>query len=282
MAQTAVQPQSAQAGTAAPAVANTPSQNAAAEVRAARRARYNPSAYSDYSVGGDDSFYEKWIKGRLSLGLTYSIFSLSEGNRPANREQDFLGNVNELTEYHPMRFAPVLEYKVCDYLSLSATFMHISICTMNFNNHLGDGVGTLEGPALGVDLTYPLFDGKVYPHAGIGVAFLAGDFEEDTWWHLGYSNPESRAASRHPNKRHGKYYRYIDVDDAVEPYYTFGVSYLPHPHVKLDVSYRRICVDPDCEFGYDYTPTGGVKDKHSDGDFDMSGGFWLFSVSYVF
>lgn len=236
-----------------------------------------------YRHGSDQGgFYGDWIKDRLSIGLTYSIFSLSDGTRPPNREDDFLGNINELNESHKSTLAPVVEYEVNDYVSLGLTYMHIEASTMNFNNHEGDGNAVLKGPVLKADVQYPLWEKRIYPHAGVGVAFLSGDFEEDTWWHLGYGSPESWAEYGKPSsKTRGGYYRYIDVDDATEFFFTVGLSFKPHPRVKLDVSYRKISVDPDCEFGYDYGGSRG-KRKQSDGDFDLSGGFWLFSASYVF
>lgn len=242
-------------------------------------AGYRP-AYGYGSEYGD--FFDEWIRDRLSIGLTYSIFSLSDGTRPPNREEDFLGNINELNDSHENRLVPILEYEVNDYLGLGLTYMQVEASTMNFNNHEGDGNAVMKGPVLKADLQYPLWERRIFPHAGVGVAFLSGDFKEDTWWHLGYSSPGDWAASGRPStKARGANYRYIDVDDATEFFFTIGLSCKPHPRVKLDVSYRKISINPDCEFGYDYGGTRG-KRKQSDGDFDLSGDFWLFSVSYVF
>ncbi len=235
---------------------------------------------SGYGATDDGSFYDGWIKGRLSIGVTYSKFSLSDANRPAVPGQTFIGFVNELNEESANTFYPLIEYMVCDYLSVGASYMKIEASTLNYNNHLGDGTAIMEGPVVSADLTYPLLNGMLSPHIGVGMALLSGDFEEDTWWGLGYSSPSSWQYFGSPTtKKRGNYSRYVDVDDEVAPYFTIGVSYTPFSHLKLDVSYRRISVDPDCQFGYNYS---GKKEQHSTGDFDLSGGFWLLSGSYVF
>ncbi|MBP5543891.1 MAG: hypothetical protein ILM98_07435 [Kiritimatiellae bacterium] len=243
--------------------------------------RYQATA--NYAEKGS-GFYENWIEGKLSLGLTVSTYSLTDGKRPANRQDDFLGNINELKESHPNRLLPTLEYQACDYLCVGLSYMHVEASTLNFNNGEGDGNAVMKGPVFTAEATYPFWEKRLYPHVGVGVAFLAGDFEEDTWWHLGYSSPDSWASLGSPKKElRGNHYRYIDVDDETPVFFTIGLSCRPHPRVKLDISYRRISIDPDCEFGYNYVgPKLNGKDKHSDGDFDLSGEFWLFSASYVF
>lgn len=247
--------------------------------------RYGGSSSWDRSLALDDEeyLYERWIKGRLSIGVTYSSFKLENKKRPANREEDFLGNINELSDHHNERYAPVLEYRPIDYINLGVSYMNIEAGTMNFNNGEGDGTAVLKGPTFSAELALPLIKGIIVPHAGIGYAKLKGDFKEDTWWGLGYSSPTAWEYYGKPADKSGSdHYRYIDVEDASETYFTFGVSIIPHPHVKLDVSYHKVEFDPSCEFGYDYAPRGGAKAPRNHGDFDMSGEFWLFSASYIF
>lgn len=246
--------------------------------------RYGGSSW-DKSLALDDEeyLYERWIKGRLSIGVTYSSFELENKKRPANREEDFLGNINELSDHHNKRYAPILEYRPIDYINFGVSYMHIEAGTMNFNNGEGDGTAVLKGPTFSAEVALPLIKGIIMPHAGIGYAKLKGDFKEDTWWGLGYSSPTAWEYYGKPTDKSGSdHYRYIDVEDASETYFTFGVSIIPHPHVKLDVSYHKVEFDPSCEFGYDYAPRGGAKAPRNHGDFDMSGEFWLFSASYIF
>lgn len=231
----------------------------------------------------DDSFYDRWISGKLSIGMSYSVFSLSAGERPANREDDFIGNVNLLLDNNEQNFIPTISYQLCDYLLIGASYCQIEARTMNFNNYLSDGNAILKGPVFTIELSYPLLKKRIIPHAGLGVAILKGDFEEDTWWRLGYSSPESwDYYSRPTSKTRTGYYRYIDVEDASSNFFSVGIAFRPISHMQFDVSYRKLSLNPNCEFGYDYSPSKGEKDKHHDGDFDMSGGCWLLSLSYVF
>lgn len=230
-----------------------------------------------------DSFYNRWIKGKLAIGLSYSVFTLSDGERLADRDDAFIGNVNELLDANNKNFQPSLSYQVCDYLLVGVSYSHIEARTMNFNNSLSDGNAILSGPVFTAELSYPLFEKRIIPHAGFGTAILKGDFEEDTWWYLGYSSPDSwEYYSRPTAKTRLGYYRYIDVEDASSTFFSIGVAVRPFSHMQFDISYRKVDLNPTCEFGYDYTPSKGEKDKHHDGDFDMSGGFWIFSLSYVF
>ncbi len=243
-------------------------------------APYSQNSKATYQLTQGGGFYEEWIEGRLSIGLTFSNYRLDDDQRIAKRGSAYIGYVNKLDEDRPNRVLPLVEYKICDYLSIGLSYIQIEASTLNYNNHLSDGSVAMEGPSLAVDLTYPLLGGKLRPHVGAGLAYLAGDFKEDTWWGLGYSSPGSWEYLGSPTKkRRGKYYRYIDVDDEIAPFFTLGLSYNPLDHLKLDASYRWLHVDPDCQFGYNYS---GKKDKHQDGDFDLSGGFFLLSASYVF
>lgn len=228
-----------------------------------------------------DGFFENWIRDRLSVGLAFSMFRLSDGDRPANRDEDFLGNVNELDDSHANRLAPVIEYQALDYLCIGLTYMQVEARTLNFNNGQGDGTAILKGPVITADLTYPFWERRIWPHVGSGVAFLSGDFEEYTWWHLGYSSPSAWEYYGSPtDKLRAGHYRDIEVDDQTKAFFTVGVSFRPYPRVKLDVSYRQISLDPDCNFAYSYPGRGRAIRNY--GDFDMSGRFWLFSVSYIF
>lgn len=244
----------------------------------------NSAATGKYQVSNSewDDFYENWIEGKLSIGLTYSIFRLTDGDRPANREDDFLGNINELRDAHENNIFPVLEYQACDYFNIGFTYTKIEARTMNFNNKESDGNAELSGPVIIAEFTYPLWEKRLYPHIGMGIAFLKGDFKEDTWWHLGYSSPEAWDYYGKPSKKTRlNYYRDIEVEDQTKAFFTIGLSYRPHPHVKLDLSYRKISLSPDCNFAYDYRGNTGRAIRNY-GDFDMSGDFWLFSVSYIF
>jgi hypothetical protein len=229
-----------------------------------------------------EDYYEMLVMDRLSIGLAFSMFNLTDGARPPDVENDFLGNINKLSDTHSNHLFPIIEYQAFDYLSFGLTYMDVEAGTMNFNNGEGDGTAILKGPVITADLTYPLLDRCVWPHIGSGIAFLSGDFEEETWWHLGYSSPETWKDFGRPTREplRGRY-REIAVDDQTKAFFTIGVSFRPHPRLKLDLSYRRISLDPGCSFAYSYRGERR-REVMSHGDFDMSGDLWLFSASYVF
>ena len=223
-------------------------------------------------------FLRHWIKGKLSVGLSLSTLDLSHGKRPANTDEDFLGNINELTKESSTQVFPTLNYLVCDYFTLGVSYVKIEARTKNFNNLESDGNATLKGPVFTAEAAYPLWKELVIPHAGVGVATMSGDFKEDSWWHAGYSSPEDYESVGRDNNRYRRH-RYIDVDDDSCAFFAIGVSCRPAEHLLLDVSYRKLSLMPDCVFGYE---SKGRKSVMRTGDFDMSCDVVLFSVSYLF
>lgn len=244
----------------------------------AQETGYNPY-YSSISMEDEDAeAYENWIKGKLSIGLTVSTFSLTDETRPANRDEDFLGNINELSAEHKTGVAPTVSWRVFDYLLLGVSYSKVEARTMNFNNHESDGNAILKGPVFTAEATYPFLEETILPHIGVGIAAFSGDFEEDSWWHAGYDSPESYEKMGRDNTRYRRN-RYIDVDDESCAFFNIGLSVRPIQHLLLDVSYRRLDLDPDCSFGY---KSGPNKTVESTGDFDMSCNMFLFSAAYVF
>lgn len=243
---------------------------------------YGSRSQTDYYGVAYDSdsgdFHDTWIKGKLSVGLSLSTLSLSDGKRPANTDDDFLGNINELTTKSGTRIFPTLNYRVFDYLMFGISYAEVEARTKNFNNLQSDGNATLKGPVFTVEAAYPLWEELAIPHIGVGFAAFSGDFKEDAWWHAGYSSPEDYESVGRDNNRYRRH-RYIDVDDESCAFFVIGVSCRPVKHMLLDFSYRKLSLDPDCEFGYE---SKGRKSVMRTGDFDMSCDVFLFSVSYLF
>lgn len=240
--------------------------------------RTSSSYYYGVTPDGSGGFFDEWIAGKLSIGLSVSSVSLTDNKRPPNREQDFLGNINELKQEDSVQVFPTVNYRPIEYLLLGLSYAKVEARTMNFNNHESDGNASLKGPVFTAEAAYPLWDELAIPHVGLGLAFLAGDFDEDDWWGAGYGAPEDYEIAGHDKNRYFRH-RYIDVDDQTCAFFNIGVSCRPIKNLLLDVSYRKLSLDPDCEFGY---AVKGRKYMESTGDFDMSCNVFLFSVSYVF
>lgn len=231
------------------------------------------------------SFFDTWINDRLSIGLTVSMMTLTSDERPidVNAHKNFIGNVTELHIEAEDEIFPslVINYELCDYARLGVTYGKVSASTLNWNNHLGDGVVKMQGPMAYLDAMLPLCEKKLVPHAGFGCAFFTGDFEEDTWWQLGYSNPADWEAYGRTNRAKG-HFRRINVDDENSFFWQFGLTYRPFDNFGIDLSYRRMLIDPKCNWGYVSKDGLGTFKQQNVGDFDLSNYAVIFAAFYYF
>lgn len=212
-----------------------------------------------------DSFYGKYVRGRLSAGVKCSWPSLGADDRPEVSGDGFIGHVNHLGDTG-MSATLSLEYQVCDYLRLELSGYEIGAKTLNWNNHLTDGDVKLEGPYVGVKLQLPLFGGTVVPYVGGGCAFLSGDFDEAYWWYNGWASEQSWRSMGAPRSQRTPYHREIHVEDATGFVYGLGVTVRLRDRLELEGFVNFCDVDPSCEYGYS---SGGKFRKHQDGDFDL-------------
>jgi opacity protein-like surface antigen len=231
-----------------------------------------------------ESFYDVWIKDRLSLGLGVSWSVLTDSERPKdwNRQSTFLGYIWKLEDVDQVNVVPEIRYWAADYLRLTLSLDQVSGRTRNFNQQKhSDGVADLWGPQLIVEGLYPMCDDTVFLHGGLGVVYDFADFTEVNWWNLGYSSEAAWNERGRSGKTAQNYYREIHVDDAFGWTVAAGVSWRPDPRFEIDLSLRHTWIDPDCEFGYNYGRKKGFE-KHSDGDFDLDHLSVVLTGSYVF
>ena len=231
-----------------------------------------------------ESFYDTWIKDRLSLGLGVSWSVLTDAERPQDwsRRKTFLGYIWKLEDEDQVGVVPELRYWATPYLRLALSLDHVSGRTRNFNlEKHSDGVAELWGPQLLVEGLYPLCDDTVFLHAGAGVCYDFADFEEVAWWNLGYGSEADWNARGRTGKTRLNYFREIRVDDAFGWTLAAGASWRPHPRFELDLSVRHTWIEPDCQFGYNYGKKKGFE-KHSDGDFTLDHLSVVLTGSYVF
>ena len=236
------------------------------------------------------SFYDVWIRDRLSVGLALSHVRLTDGDRPADLScrRTFLGYINELDEKDEWTWAPSLSWLASDFVRLGLTWQSVEARTMNCNvnaetgRSMSDGAVSASGPLLLVEGAYPLEGGVWRPHAGVGLGWYAGDFDEDAWWGLGYAGPKSwESAGKPGNKTAAGRHRYIDVDDAFGLSLSAGVAWRPVPELELDLSLRHTWLEPDCKFGYRDAKTGR-RDVQSSGEFTLDFLAVVLTASYVF
>ena len=227
-----------------------------------------------------DGFYEQWIKDRLS----YTTLTSPTRPKDYDRHKTFVGFIWKLEDVAAVGPVPELRYRASDHLRLTLSMDRVSGRTRNFNQAKhSDGNVEAMGPELLVEGLLPLLDDKVLLHAGVGFAYDFADFEEITWWHLGYASHDAWIARGSPKVRTAQdHYREIKVDDAFGLAVAAGATWRPHPRLELDLSIRHVWLEPDCQFGYTYSARKGGFKKHQDGDFTLDHLAVALVGSYVF
>ena len=238
----------------------------------------------------EDSFYDVWIRDRLTVGLAVSWNKLTDADRPRDltRTKTFLGFINRLELENEIGWTPVVSWLASDYVRLGLSWQRVEARTWNFprppytESHT-DGIASSSGPAFSVEGCYPTEDGVWRPHAGVEIGFFRGGFDADNgWWRYGYpSKAEWEASGRSKSPSDGRNYRYIDVDDAIGWSLSAGIACRPHPRLELDLSIRQTWLEPDCEFGYE-NARNGRRAKERGGEFTFDSFSVAFSASYVF
>ena len=125
-----------------------------------------------------ESFYDTWLKDRLSVGLGLSYATLTDAKRPKDVEngRTFVGYVWKLEDTDRIGVVPELRYWASDYVRLVLSTDRVSGRTRNYNlEKHSDGDVDLWGPQLLVEGLYPLCDETVFLHAGAGIVY---DFAE--------------------------------------------------------------------------------------------------------
>ena len=228
------------------------------------------------------SFYDDWIADRLTIGLRISSNRLTDGKRPANYEEDFLGAIYHLDNANDTIVWPEVRYWAVRYVRLSFGWNSVAGRTRNFNtpNHHSDGKATLKGPVFMAEAVYPMLDDTLFLYAGGGFMYGRGGFGHVTWWHLGYSDEESwRSVGAPKNERRGRYYRQINVENEWGTVLSCGVAWRPVDRFELDFSVRKIWIEPDCSWGY---ARGNDFDEQQSNVFTLDHLQFGMTLSYVF
>lgn len=237
-----------------------------------------------------ETFYDVWIRDRLSVGLSVSFGKLTDDDRPRDYEQKrtFLGYINRLDLEDEFGWSPAVSWLASDYVRLGLSWQSVEARTWNFprpgyDKPHSDGIASASGFVFSVEGSYPSEGGVWRPHAGLGLGLFKGDFDADvTWWNYGWKTEgDWIAAGRPRSPAPGKPYRYIDVDDAVGVVLSAGVAWRPRPRFELDLSLRRTWLEPDCEFGYEDAKTH-ERSKGFGGEFTFDSLAVALTASYVF
>jgi len=224
-----------------------------------------------------DSFYERFLRGKLAAGLVLSFPVLDD----KRREDAYLGNLVDEKE-EGVGFFPEAEYTVCPFFRLMLSYYKIAFSAYNRNNgHASDGTASLEGPWVSAKAQWPVWDGRILPYASFGLAFLQGGFDAEAWWHYGYSSP---AAFREQGSRkvlRGDHYREMEVDDATAFVWGVGVACRPFEHWELDLFANFMDAEADADFFLHY-PADGSRRLMRHGSFAFDNHQFGIAAKYIF
>jgi hypothetical protein len=189
-----------------------------------------------------------FLEDRLVLGVRVLRHTLSDSRRPEdpNRQETFLGFINELNLQTNQTFALFAEYHVHPYVYLELSHDRVEARTKNFNNQLSDGNVVMSGLIFTVNAQYPVHE-RITPFAGIGLAPWSASFSHDAWWTLGWPSPEAYDAAGRPGTDRGRR-RVIDVGGSTGIVYTAGVRFEPADHFQISVLARYIDIETDATF----------------------------------
>ncbi|MCX7591468.1 MAG: hypothetical protein N2255_07555 [Kiritimatiellae bacterium] len=125
------------------------------------------------------------VGDRLRVGTRLIHRSLLDSRRGI--ENSFLGSITELdleqTHWPSVFFA---QWFFNEYVALEAGWERFRVKTITEFNRHSDGTFHLSGPLLLVLGRYPNHSHFV-PVAGVGLAFMEAEFENDPVWHNGFS-----------------------------------------------------------------------------------------------
>jgi opacity protein-like surface antigen len=190
----------------------------------------------------------EFLEGRVAIGIQMYRHSLKDTSRPedTNREQTFLGYINDLSIVDDSSFSLFLQLHLIEYVYLELSHDKISARTRNFNNELSDGNVEMSGLIFSVFGHYT-FHERFTPFIGIGLAPWSASFKHDEWWTLGWSSPESYEAAGRPGTSRGRR-RIIDVEDDTGTVFTLGLRINIVEHLDVSLQYRQISLNSEATF----------------------------------
>jgi outer membrane protein W len=180
----------------------------------------------------------------FSIGTRFTQFQLE-----TERKSTFLGHIDKLEaiqDHSPTKvYADWWFYR---YLGVELTWDRVEARTHNDDPEgISDGNLVAQGPIASLMARYPNKT-RVVPHVGVGMAFMSVKFEEEPWWALGYSSPESYAELGSPSVPRGKTREMLPDDSANGVVITAGLDVRITQHWSADLYWRHM--DLDAKMGY--------------------------------
>ena len=194
------------------------------------------------------SFYDVWIKGRLSIGPTYTKVSVQDTHIPYREDRQglFIGNINDMQEDGTTGFGLAIRYELLPWLAVElAGLDRADLRACNEDGMSCDGTLEIRSWRAQGFLQWPFETVPVTVYAGAGAANVDTKFSHAPWWHYGWSSPENydKFANGSTKPRNGVM-REMDVDDAGYALVaTVGATLRLHDHLHLDVFWEKVDSD---------------------------------------
>ncbi|TKB07325.1 outer membrane beta-barrel protein [Desulforhopalus sp. IMCC35007] len=220
-----------------------------------------------------NSFYDKYLKDKLQIGLRESYQTLTDSDSGAKGggqgDGTFLGTIyalDEIQSYVPNFY---VNYFFTKYWGVELAYDSIEGETLatstGYSTIKSDGDVSLAGPTLSIVGRYPN-QTRFTPYASIGLGYYFGDFDEEAHWALGYPDPSVYEAAGSPSTHYYDKTRVMDVDDPLGFVIAAGCAYRLTDSLSLDLSLSYTNVTAEATFyGYQY----GVLYTEQDGSFPL-------------
>jgi len=187
-------------------------------------------------------FYEEWIVDRLELGIRFVHFGFTDAEEQMfDGGGTFIGGftegisidaLEEKQDYMPVFYA---RWWFHEYFGIELGWERLEGETDTYWDGHTDGNLFAYGPTLLLVGSYRMQDYPAQPYAGLGVAYLFADFDDDPW-DEGIHN--------------------IKVDDTTAFLAEAGCTFDVYKNLKADLALRYMWAEVDSEF---YLQYGEVK-----------------------
>lgn len=194
----------------------------------------------EVSDGFEDA--TRGVAGKLEVGSRIVTYSLLDP------DGDFMGSIDHLDEEQdltPNRF--FVDWLFSPYWGVELTWDEIQMSTITMADGHDDGTIMADGPIFTVFGRYPN-NSMVTPFAGMGLAFLSGSFDPETWWRLHYPNREYWHNMGSPRTPLGGVTKEVSVDDTVAFVLTGGCDAALTEHFSASIYARLMWGELDADY----------------------------------
>lgn len=213
-----------------------------------------------------NSFYETWVKNRLSVGLRVSSITLTDNDRPEDYscEKTFLGNINHLENERKTTLYPFIAYQFKPWFGLSLSYDSVRASTRNQNwqKNPTDGDVEMSGLLIMTQFRLPLLEERLFPFVELGLAPWTSKFIHDPNWYDG-----------------GRREMFVHTAGDSSLVYALGLAWRPHSKVEISASFRHMEMTADAKY---YNRSKGFTEFRKAGEFTLEHNAVCFAAAYRF